>query len=125
MIKKLAALVNKRIIGHAWEQEACTYLIKQGLQVETQNYRTQRGEIDLIMRDNNTLVFVEVRYRQQSRYGGAIESITFAKRQRIISAAQHYLQKNALSEKIKCRFDVICWQSSTTISWIKDAFQVE
>ncbi|MDO7634797.1 MAG: YraN family protein [Porticoccaceae bacterium] len=93
--------------GNSAEQIALDYLLLQGLQLVARNYRTRRGEIDLIMRDGRCLVFVEVRFRKSSRYGSAEESITAAKCQRLQSAAEAYLQHFRLTDSIGARFDAI------------------
>ncbi|MEX0614786.1 MAG: YraN family protein [Methylophaga sp.] len=116
--------------GQQAEQIACDYLQQQGLQLITQNYHCRRGEIDLIMRDADTLVFVEVRARRSDRFGSALESITADKQSRIIATAQQYLQQNRLQQN--CRFDVIAVRIQTTADsqnhqvsdWIRDAFQL-
>lgn len=116
--------------GQQAEQIACDYLQQQGLQLITQNYHCRRGEIDLIMCDDDTLVFVEVRARRSNRFGSALESITADKQSRIIATAQQYLQQNRLQQN--CRFDVIAVRIQTTADsqnyqvsdWIHDAFQL-
>ncbi len=119
-----------RNLGQKAEQVACDYLQQKGLQLITQNYHCRRGEIDLIMRDTDTLVFVEVRARRNDRFGSALESITANKQSRIIATAQQYLQQNRLQQN--CRFDVIAVRIQTTADsqnhqvsdWIRDAFQL-
>lgn len=92
-----------------------------------ENFGCPVGEIDLIMRDGHTVVFVEVRYRSQSRFGGAIESITMAKQRKIIRAANTYLQRHPRLAKQPCRMDVIAMDDGQdaheSIQWIQDAFQ--
>jgi len=107
--------------GDRAEEIACHYLSQQGLQLVTRNFRCQQGEIDLIMRDGDSLVIIEVRFRQSAKFGGAIESITHKKQSRIIAATQYYL----LTQPIDCpiRFDVVAMSSHTDINWIKNAFQ--
>ena len=113
-------------IGSACEQEACYYLIQQGLKHMESNYRCELGEIDLIMQDQDVRVFIEVRYRSQEDYGDALESVTPRKQLRIIRSAKYYLQENNLYDKIPCRFDVIAYDNDTKkIQWIKDAFWVK
>ncbi len=112
----------KQIQGDMAEQSVCEFLEKQQLRRVTQNYRCRVGEIDLIMRDSDTLVFVEVRYRTNPAYGSALESVTYAKQQRLIRAAQYYLQQKRLTEKVRCRFDVVVVQPDSPIEWIKNAF---
>lgn len=80
------------------------------------------------MQDAATLVFVEVRFRYNSRnYGGAIESVNYAKQNKLIKAAYVYLQQKKIMEKMPCRFDVIALSSKLTnpqVEWIKNAFSV-
>ncbi|HET8807137.1 MAG TPA: YraN family protein [Methylophaga sp.] len=115
--------------GQQAEQIACNYLRQHGLQLVTQNYHCRRGEIDLIMRDTDTLVFVEVRARRSDRFGSALESITADKQSRIIATAQQYLQQNRSQQN--CRFDVVTVRIGPSDNtqhqvsdWIRDAFQL-
>jgi len=104
------------------EKQALSYLQAQGLALICQNYDCRFGEIDLIMRDQDTLVFVEVRYRKNSDFGGAFASINNRKQRKIITTAKHYL--STLDNEPFCRFDAVAIDSkSTTPAWIKDAFQ--
>ena len=109
-------------VGGQAEALAAAYLKKQGLELITSNYRCRFGEIDLIMRDGATLVFVEVRLRSNANFGGAAMSITAAKRQRLLHTAQHYLQQHGDSS---CRFDAVLMQSvdMQNIEWLKNAFE--
>jgi putative endonuclease len=109
--------------GEAAEQQAVDYLSRRGLKLVTRNYRCKAGEIDLIMREKRTLVFVEVRYRQSDDYGSALESITLSKQRKLLAAANLYLQKNCIDQP--CRFDVVAINGSghRRTSWIKDAIQ--
>jgi len=112
--------------GQVAEQLACDYLQQQKLTLITKNYHCRRGEIDLIMQDQDTLVFVEVRYRKSNRYGSALESIDFKKQQKIIFTAQHYLSTQSPSLSLY-RFDVIAITPTKVqpeITWVKDAFQL-
>lgn len=116
----------KQKTGLAMEAYACAYLQKRGLTLITQNYHTRFGEIDLIMQDKDMLVFVEVRYRQSQKFGGAIESIDYFKEQRIIHAAQYYLMKFNLTHDVSCRFDIVAISGNCNtpeIEWILDAFE--
>lgn len=112
--------------GDQAEQRALQHLQAQGLRLVTRNYRLaggprQRGaEIDLVMRSaDGTLVFVEVRARADTRHGGAAASIGWAKQQRIVRAAQHYLLR--LAEPPPCRFDVLAIDGDQ-ITWLPGAF---
>ena len=80
------------ISGSAAEDAAKTHLEQRGLKLLEQNFRCRRGEIDLIMQDGTGLVFIEVRYRRQNRFGSALESVTPAKQARVVAAARYYLQ---------------------------------
>ena len=92
-------------LGARAETLAADYLARQGLVVVARNFRTRRGEIDVIVRDRDTLVFVEVRLCSRATYGGAAASITPAKRARLIKAAHAYLA--TLAREPPCRFDAI------------------
>ncbi len=109
------------LTGDKAEQQAYRFLVKQGLKTVDRNYRCKAGEIDLIMRDGNILVFVEVRYRKSNKYGSALESITTAKQSRIIAAASLYLAANGNNQPV--RFDVIAISGNGTLNWIENAFQ--
>lgn len=107
--------------GEAGESLAATFLQAQGLTVATRNYRCRLGEIDIVARDGRTLVFVEVRQRRSRDFGGAAESITAAKRRRIIRAARHYLGRTR--DAPSCRFDAVLIQGDPPhIEWIRNAF---
>jgi len=114
-------------IGQFAEDQACNYLLRQGLHLIFRNYRCRMGEIDLVFRDERNLIFVEVRYRKSSLFGSAAETITYRKRARLIKAASHYIQKYHIS--MACRFDVVtitpAADKKLSITWIKDAFRVE
>ncbi len=107
--------------GKLAEALSADFLQKHGLRLIARNYRCRMGEIDLILADGPTLVFAEVRLRRNRDYGGAAASITTAKRQRILSAARHYLMGKAEQD---CRFDVLLLDAldADRIEWIKDAF---
>jgi len=108
--------------GAAAEHRAAEFLQQQGLQLITQNFRTRLGEIDLIMQDGDTLVFVEVRQRSRADYGGASGSIDKHKQHRLVLAARYYLMK--LRHFLPCRFDVILMddEKGLHIEWLKNAF---
>ena len=99
--------------------------MRQGLTIVARNFRTRFGEIDLIARDGRTLVFVEVRMRRSMRYGGALESITAAKRARMLAAANGYLAM--LGREPACRFDVVVMQSADgrDVAWRQDVLAVD
>jgi putative endonuclease len=110
--------------GAQAEQFAARFLQQRGLSLLQQNYRCHQGEIDLILQDDDTLVFVEVRLRNRSDFGGAAASIDRHKQQRLIRAAQHYL--STLPHVPPCRFDAVLLQEpdgSTGVEWLKNAFE--
>ncbi len=107
--------------GALAEDAAAEFLAARGLRMVTRNYRCRFGEIDLIMRDGTTLVFVEVRYRRNGTFGGARESITAAKREKLLRTARHYLA--ACNEFPACRFDAVLLSGDThEIEWLENAF---
>lgn len=113
--------MNER--GLQAERRAAQYLQQQGLELVTQNFRGRFGEIDLIMRDGGTLVFVEVRLRRNADFGGAAASIDVHKQQRLIRTAQQYLA--ALNRIPPCRFDALLLSdaSEQDVQWLKNAFE--
>lgn len=116
--------LTSRERGQHIEDLACQYLQQQGLKKVTRNYSSRSGEIDLIMLDGKSLIFVEVRFRKTTTHGSAVESVTRNKQQRIIQTAMLYLQKHP--HKGPCRFDVVGVTMNGTkpqIEWVKDAFQ--
>jgi putative endonuclease len=123
----MKATLNTRTKGYQAEEYACLYLQKQGLQLVTKNYHCHYGEVDLIMRDGDEYVFVEVRSKQNNFYGDAAESITPSKQKKIIATAINYLQKQRLLDTVNTRFDIIGIHFSTPgyIEWLKDAFSAD
>lgn len=115
-------------VGASAESVAQAYLENRGFKPLIRNYRTKMGEIDLIMRDKESLVFVEVRARRDRRYGGGLESITVKKQRKIIKTASYYLMKNSKYYQHPCRFDVIevllpdQQKPDAEIHWIPAAF---
>ena len=116
--------MNRKETGDRAERLACVFLTRRGLQLVTRNYRCRRGEIDIVMRDGDSLVFVEVRYRRKAAFGGAAESVSSAKQARIIHCAKCYMmQHRAWNEP--ARFDVVCIEGAAPrprIAWIPSAF---
>lgn len=115
--------VRGRALGQRMETLACQYLEHQGLLLRTRNYHARYGELDLVMTDQNTCVFVEVRYRRHTQHGSPIDSVTIAKQQRLILAARHYVMQQALD--MPCRFDIIGLSGpahAPDIVWIRHAF---
>lgn len=107
--------------GEQAEDQAYHFLMNKGFRPVCRNYRCKSGEIDLIMVDEGTLVFIEVRYRKTDRFGSALESITARKQSRIIAATQSYLSANKSDQPV--RFDVVAISGNNSINWIRNAFQ--
>ncbi|WP_237066215.1 YraN family protein [Microbulbifer guangxiensis] len=110
-------------IGARMEEVAASYLAAAGITVVEQNYRTRCGEIDLVARDGDSLVFVEVRYRRSAAFGGAAASVDRRKQRKLLAAAESYLQQRRLD--CPCRFDVVAIEGSgddRQIQWIQSAF---
>lgn len=112
---------NTRQIGTAYEQLAADYLKAQGYEILEHNFRCGLGEIDLIARDGNYLVFVEVKYRSRSDCGYPSDAVNYKKQVRISNGAAYYLWKNYDSDQIRVRFDVVSIQGET-VQLYKDAF---
>jgi putative endonuclease len=111
--------------GKAAEDRACQHLQQQGLRALTRNFRCRQGEIDLVMEEGRTLVFVEVRYRLDPRFGSAAETVDARKRARIVTAAQYFLQQHPGASRRPCRFDVVALGGEEfAIDWIKNAFDL-
>ena len=116
--KRLATIrTPKQRSGDAAEERALLYLQSQGLQLVQRSFLCKGGEIDLIMRDDKYLVFVEVRQRADARFGGAVASVTLTKQNRLIHAAQVYLQ--GVRKQPPCRFDLIAIESEQ-LQWLKN-----
>lgn len=109
--------------GRLAEDFACRYLQQRGLSLLARNYHCRRGEIDLIMKERDSIVFVEVRYRRNARFGTAAETVDRAKQSRLIAAAGYYLLCHAESARRPCRFDVVSITAPAAVQWIRDAFQ--
>lgn len=105
----------------AAEQVAEIFLQTHGLQLVERNFRRRFGEIDLIMLDQDSLVFVEVRKRSSSRFVDAAESIDWRKQRKLLRTAEAYLQQNFWHGP--CRFDVVVLDKNDTVEWLQDAFQ--
>lgn len=114
---------HRQTKGAEAEKQALAYLKRKGLKLVAKNVNFRGGEIDLVMQDGETLVFVEVRYRSSKSFGGAAASVTPTKQKRIIVAAQHYLL--SLQQTPPCRFDVVAIDGQEQAEWIRDAFGVQ
>ncbi|MEW6589815.1 MAG: YraN family protein [Pseudomonadota bacterium] len=110
----------KSQIGRQAEAQAEAFLAAHGLVPVARNWRCRFGEIDLVMRDGATLVFVEVRSRRRSDFGGAAASVTAAKQHKLAAAARQYLA--GLKTTPACRFDVVALEGDAPPAWIRNAF---
>ncbi|WP_426723866.1 YraN family protein [Enterobacter cloacae complex sp. 302F9] len=114
--------LSRKQTGDAWELKARRWLEGKGLRFVAANVRGRGGEIDLIMKDGQTIVFVEVRFRQSSRFGGAAASVTLAKQQKLLQTAHLWLARhNGSFDTVDCRFDVVAF-TGNAIDWLKNAF---
>jgi putative endonuclease len=114
--------------GENAEAAARDFLIGKQLRLLAKNVRYRFGELDLVMSDQSTIVFVEVRYRQSQQFGGALASIDKKKCRRIANAAQAWLGDNAHYLQHACRFDVVAVSGNLphfNIEWHTDAFQLD
>ncbi|WP_289538875.1 YraN family protein [Pseudomonas sp. SO81] len=110
--------------GRAAESLARDHLQRQGLRLLAQNWSCRGGELDLVMLDGDTVVFVEVRYRKHAAWGGALESVDARKRQRLILAAELFLQRENRWGKQPCRFDVVAiGPGDSGLNWLRNAFE--
>ena len=120
-VQKLSSNLKKHSTGLHAENKAKQYLIGQGLKFVTSNYASRYGEIDLIMRHRDTLIFVEVRFRNTDKYGGALASVTKAKQTKIVATAQQYMLDHQIGSNHAIRFDVV-GINNEIIDWIQGAF---
>ncbi len=111
-------------IGQAGEERAALYLQEHGLRIITRNYRTKRGELDIIADDDGTLCFVEVRLRANSIFGAPLDTVGAKKQKRLAYAAMEYLARNVAGlNKYPCRFDVLSIEGyPPRVIWVKNAF---
>lgn len=122
-----ASLLTTQQRGQQAEQWAERHLLEQGLEVIARNWRCKRGELDLVMLDGDTVVFVEVRYRLHSQWGGAAGSVDARKRRKLVLAAQFFLLQEPRWADSPCRFDVVALEgsdpSTAGLNWLRSAFE--
>ncbi|GAA5648031.1 hypothetical protein VPR01S_21_00740 [Vibrio proteolyticus NBRC 13287] len=120
---KLLKSLSRRSKGAHYETAAKEYLLGCGLSLIERNFSARTGEIDLIMRDGDTIVFVEVRYRTHQNFGHAAETVTYQKMQKLIRTATRWLQTQNLSvHTTDFRFDVVAiHDNGKQTDWIKNA----
>src|SRR5687767_8941539 len=118
---------HRQSLGKRGEELACAELEKRGYLIVDRRFRTRCGELDIVARDGNILVFVEVKARTGSRFGSPFDSITWQKRQRLSAMAEAYLFVKRLAG-VGCRFDVVSIlesQTGHTVELVKGAFDLE
>ena len=114
--------MNKNNIGYAKEQQAALYLKNKGYRIISMNFQCRTGEIDIIAKDKDVYVFVEVKYRHSKRYGDPAEYVNLIKQKKICQAALTYFSYNHLNDDTPCRFDVIAIYPDDTIKHLENAF---
>jgi putative endonuclease len=118
--------MTARAIGTIWEDAALAHLRKAGLELVARNFHCRYGEIDLVLRDRDMLVFAEVRYRHDTAQGGGTVSVGAAKQRKLVQTAQIFLQKYPQFAALPCRFDVIGCAGTPpqpTFEWTRSAFE--
>jgi putative endonuclease len=124
--RALSQGATRKSAGREAEAHALQYLLQQGLQLITQNWSCKRGELDLVMLDGDTVVFVEVRYRRHASFGGAMESVDVRKQEKLALAAQSFLQAESKWADAPCRFDVVAINGTPgtgpVMNWVQNAF---
>lgn len=111
--------MNKREIGAYYEDKVCDFLREKGIEILERNYYCKFGEVDIIGRDQNTLIFFEVKFRTDDRFGNALEAIDRKKQKRIIDCAKYYMAFK--DNNLFIRFDAI-GITEGKLNWVKNAF---
>lgn len=114
-------------LGEHYEALAARWLTDRGLSIQQRNFSCKAGEIDLIARHGQSLVFIEVRWRRNPRFAGAAASVDRRKQQKLLRTAQYFLQHHPNLAKMPCRFDVIAIEprqstNDVVVQWIRAAF---
>ena len=120
--------LDRRARGDAVETAALGFLLERGLRALARNAGARGGELDLVMLEGETVVFVEVRYRGSAAFGGGAASVDAGKRRRLVHAARAFLHRHPQFADAPCRFDVIdaCGDPlSPRMEWIRDAFRAD
>ena len=120
--------VDRRLRGTAVEAAARAHLQRAGLREVAANANYRFGELDLVMLDGPTLVFIEVRYRRNARFGGGAASVDVHKRRKLVHAAQAFLAHHPRHADASCRFDVIDADGdpdAPRLNWLRDAFRAD
>lgn len=119
---------DRRARGNAVEAAALGLLEANGLRLLARNASARGGELDLVMADGATVVFVEVRYRADAAFGGGAASVDAGKRRRLVHAAQTWLHRHPRHANAPCRFDVMAASgdpAAPAFDWLRDAFRAD
>lgn len=118
---------DKQSIARRTEQLALDHLLRNGLDLLERNFRCRHGEIDLVMLDGETVVFVEVRFRKFSHFATAVASVDVHKQRRLCRAGGYYLRTHPFRHNAPVRFDVVAFdgpsQQHFAMQWLQDAFR--
>ncbi len=120
------AATNHRADGARYEDIALAHLERAGLRLIARNYHCRYGELDLVVRDGDVVVFVEVRYRSTSAFGDGVDSVGAAKRAKLVRAASAFLAEHPRLAGAACRFDVLAiagGADAPSIDWLRNAFE--
>lgn len=113
--------VNKRKLGTEYEDRAEEYLKQQGFIILERNFHSRSGEIDIVAKEDEYLVFIEVKYRRNNSSGSPLEAVNANKQKRICRTAFYYCFKHGYGERMPCRFDVIAIEGEEILH-IRNAF---
>ena len=117
-------VVTTIVSGREAEDAAEKMLQQAGLQILSRNFRCKMGELDLVAKEQSTLVFVEVRRSNHTGFGSGFESVDYRKQQKLIRTASLYLQQHKFFDQYPCRFDIVSVRSLSDMQWLKNAFQL-
>lgn len=112
-------------IGVRFEEMAARYLQEKGYTILRRNYRSPYGEIDIIARQNEVLVFVEIKYRSSGQYGNPPEAVDWIKKRRISKTALYFYTHHGYEEQVPCRFDVISFYGKGSMEHMENAFDYQ
>ena len=119
---------DRQRIGAGVEDAARAFLLARGWHEVARNARLRVGELDLVMLDGDTLVFVEVRFRRSDAFGSGAESVDWRKQRKLVRAAEGFLQRHREHALRGCRFDVVSASGdpgAPRLEWIRDAFRAD
>jgi putative endonuclease len=123
-LRRWLMTMRRQVLGKQGEEAAAEELERRGYAIVARRYRTRHGEIDIVARDGETIVFVEVKAKESAEFGTAAEAVTARKQRRVMSMAVDYLARNRLTTK-PCRFDVVAidgFGDDAVLTYYRDAF---